>query len=119
MATFLSDFVFFDEATSAGISNEWINSHADTFTLQVSGTATAFSATVEAQTDIALSASNGFIPVCLFNLSTGKKVENGLIEAKGRYAVVSEGVVKMRVRLTAVTGGNVTIFGKSANSAGV
>lgn len=127
MATFLTNFVFFHEATSTGVSNTLDNSHADSIVIQVSGSYLTAKFIVEAKTDI----DADFVPVCLFNLANAQVIKNGIIETStnpvptehgtinGRYSILAEGVVQMRIRLTAVSGGNITIFGKTANSMGV
>lgn len=100
------NFKFIQEATGAKISESWTNNHCDTLELQVSGTFTDLSATVEGKVDI----NAEWTQVGTVNLTKFAKALT--LTEKGIYAVDIGGLFGVRVNVTSVSGGNVTIFGR-------
>lgn len=108
-----TDFTFFSEATSGGTSATVWNFGSDSLTVQVSGTATAMSLTIEGKTDM----KADFVPLACIDLTNASVAST--ITANGLYAVMgADGCKQFRAVLSSVTGGSVSVFGLEVNSAG-
>jgi hypothetical protein len=110
---------FFDSVktpiTVAGTSSKWNMGHKD-MTLQVSGTATSFTAVVEGtvNTIAANSASLtdaecAWFPISVVALQGLTTIAN--ISSAGLYEVGIGGLSRVRVNVTNIAGGNLTIVG--------
>ena len=100
-------------ATGATVSPEFINNQCDILSLQVSGTFSAVSLTVQGVTSTSGSEWTNIAAVDLSNFD----IKNP-ITAEGIYETGIEGISKVRVNVTSVTGGSVSVFAKFANTAG-
>ena len=98
-------------ATTPTISDEYINNSCDIVSLEVKGTFT--SATVKLQGMIDPN-STEWVDLAMINMtdySTFSAVEN-----KGIFEGGIEGVLKVRVNVTAVSGGNVSVYARFGNT---
>lgn len=103
----LNDFIFFSNATAAGESNVLSNPNLGSqIIIQVNGTATNLDVQIFGQTDI----NADFVALSCINM-TNFDVDSK-IAATGIYAVPADGIVKIKAKINAVAGGNVTVFGK-------
>lgn len=101
------NFLFIDKATEALTSNQLKNKSSDNLTIQVSGTFTSAEFNVQGKTDIN---SNEWVNLSVVNVSDYSVVSN--VTKKGIYTLSVEGFSFLRVNLTAVSGGNITVFGR-------
>ena len=108
----ISRALLIDKATAATISSVFVNSSCDILGLQVSGTFT--SATIKVQ-GVVDADSTDWVNLAVLNLGDFA-VETSGITAKGIYEVGIESMNKVRVNVTAVSGGNVSVYGQFADS---
>ena len=101
------DFVFHKE-TDSTINGAELSVQAgyNTVNLEISGTATNFTAIVEGR-----ATDNGeFYPIQVANLST---LELGSeITEKGLYQMDLSALIKCRIRVTSIASGNLSVFGR-------
>ena len=103
----LDNFIFFNEATTAGESNVLSNPNLGSqIIVQAGGTATNIDVQIFGQTDI----NSDFVPLSCINMTTFN-VDSKITDA-GIYAVPVDGVCKIKAKVNAVAGGNVTVFGR-------
>lgn len=103
----LNDFIFFSNASEAGESNVLSNPNLGSqIIVQVNGTATNIDVQILGQTDI----NADFVALSCINM-TNFDVDSK-IAATGIYAVPVDGVCKIKAKINAVAGGNVTVFGR-------
>lgn len=103
----LDNFIFFSEATTAGESNVLSNPNLGSqIIVQAGGTATNFEVQILGQADI----NADFTPLSCINM-TSFDVDSK-IAAAGIYAVPADGICKIKAKVNAVAGGNVTVFGR-------
>lgn len=98
-------------ATTPTASDEYINNSCDIVSLEVKGTFT--SATVKLQGMID-PASTEWVDLAMINLTTWAMAES--INASGIYEGAIEGALKVRVNVTAVSGGNVSVYARFGNT---
>ena len=99
-------FYFLENASTAQQSDTTSNVTGETLTMQVEGTATSFSLQLLGCSD---NKSNDFYPITGFTLGFDTV---DTITAKGIYTFGIEGFGRLKVNLTAVSGGSVTVFAK-------
>lgn len=109
----ISNVLLIDAATSATVSSYVANNNCDVLGIQVTGTFT--SATVFVQGMVNIDA-NTWVNLAALDL-TEFDMENAGITAAGLYEVGIEGVLRVRINVTAVSGGNISVYGKFASSA--
>ena len=103
----LDNFVFFNEATTAGESNVLSNPNLGSqIIVQAGGTATNIDVQIFGQTDI----NSDFVPLSCINMTTFNV--DSKITTAGIYAVPADGVCKIKAKVNAVAGGNVTVVGR-------
>ena len=103
----LDNFIFFSEATVNGESNVLSNSNLGSqIIVQAGGTATNIDVQILEQADI----NADFVPLSCINMTTFDV--DSKITAAGIYAVPVDGVCKIKAKVNAVAGGNVTVFGR-------
>ena len=102
-----------DKASSATISDVYINGNCDVLGIQVSGTFS--SATIKAQ-GVVDADSTDWVDIGAIDLADMSAKKSG-ITAKGVYEIPIESLYKIRVNVTAVSGGNVSVFGQFADTA--
>ena len=103
-----------DAASSAGASAEVINSTCDLLSVQVDGTFSSATVKVQGKTD---ANASDWTNIAIFNKSTLDLTEGSDgITAKGIYEANIAGVVFVRVNVTSVSGGNVTVVGSFENT---
>lgn len=108
------NFVFFKEATQAGTSNTLGNTNGDSLSLQVGGTFSSATLVVQGRADF----EGSFFTMSVLNVGTVGV--SASITAPGIYSVIGiEGVQQIRVVIQSVSGGNVSVFGRLVNTAGV
>ena len=105
----LNEKIFINEASSATISDIFDNYKGDVITLQASGDASAFSAKLEGRSDI----NADWSELAMINLKDLSV--NNAIATTDVYQSGLTGVTQIRVNLTSVSGGSVTIFGRVSN----
>ena len=108
----IANLILISGATGATISSEFINNECDICSVQVTGTFSAVSLTVQGVTN---TSGGEWVDIASADLSN-YDITNP-ITAKGIYEAGIEGISKVRVKVTSVTGGNVSVFAKFANSA--
>lgn len=108
----ISRALLIDKATAATISSVFVNSSCDILGLQVSGTFT--SATVKVQ-GVVDENSTDWVDIGAIDLSDLSTETSG-ITAKGVYEIAIESFNKVRVNVTAVSGGNISVYGQFADS---
>ena len=103
----LDNFIFFNESTVAGESNVLSNPNLGSqIVVQAGGTAANIDVQILGQTDI----NADFVPLSCINMTTFNV--DGKITDAGIYAVPVDGVCKIKAKVNAVAGGNVTVFGR-------
>lgn len=103
----LDNFIFFSESTVAGESNVLSNPNLGSqIIVQAGGTATNFEVQILGQADI----NANFVPLPCINMTTFDV--DIKITTAGIYAVPVDGVCKIKAKVNAVAGGNVTVFGR-------
>ena len=104
-----------DGATGAITSAEIINNQCDSTTIQVDGTFTDVSLTVQGKID----PGAGYVAIALVNISNYSIVTNGDVTAKGIYQIGSDAVYSMQVVVNSVSGGDVDVYVMQVDSAEV
>ena len=106
MSEILNYFTFQDVATVVLEGNEYKNDCADSITFEISGTSVSRTIVFEG-----LSLSGAWYPIQCANLSTitFASQTNGSGEL---WQVDISGLLRFRTRISAVSGGNITIKGK-------
>ena len=103
----LDNFIFFSESTVAGESNVLSNPNLGSqIVVQAGGTAANIDVQILGQTDI----NTDFVPLSCINMTTF--TVDSKITTAGIYAVPVDGVCKIKAKVNAVAGGNVTVFGR-------
>jgi lysophospholipase L1-like esterase len=101
-----------DGATAPGISNIFVNNACAVCTLQITGSFTAAMVLVEGIVNVA---SNQWVTLAAFNLSDLSLEKDGADKA-GIYQVGIEGILRVRMNVTEVTGGDITIAAQFGNA---
>ena len=102
---FVKEYVkLIDAATTTIVADTINNTHSDTLSLNVSGDATSFTITVEANN---IFNSTEFASICAIKLSDLSI--NETITSTGLYEIPIESAANIKVSLTAVSGGAVTV----------
>jgi hypothetical protein len=104
----LNNFKFFSGATAIAESNVLSNpNHGSQLVLEVSGTATSFTLSVKGKVDAENIAYTSLGIINASDYSTSSTItDNGI------YIIGVDGIGGIKLNLTAVSGGNVTAFGK-------
>ena len=103
----LDNFIFFSESTVAGESNVLSNPNLGSqIVVRAGGTAANIDVQILGQTDI----NADFVPLSCINMTTFDV--DSKITTVGIYAVPVDGVCKIKAKVNAVAGGNVTVFGR-------
>ena len=102
----VNTFYFLENASAAATSDVSHNANAETMTLQIDGTATSFSAQVLGCTDLK---SDTFYPLTGFDLAFDP---TSTLTSKGIYTFGIEGIAKIKLNLTAVSGGSISAFAR-------
>ena len=103
----LDNFIFFSESTVAGESNVLSNPNLGSqIVVQAGGTAANIDVQILGQTDI----NADFVPLSCINMTTFDV--DSKITTAGICAVPADGVCKIKAKVNAVAGGNVTVFGR-------
>jgi hypothetical protein len=103
----LNSFKFLDSVVAPTTSNALSIGRASQLVLQVSGTSTSFSITVEGKVDA--NASRDTIGV----IKNSDFTTPSAITSVGVYTMSVDGYYDVVVKLTAIGNGNVTVYGKS------
>lgn len=98
-------------ASSPTVSNAFVNNNSELCTLQISGTFTSATVNVEGIVDVN---SGKWVTLATFDLSDLDLKTHGLSD-KSIYQVGIAGILRVRISVTAISGGNITIM---ANFAG-
>lgn len=101
-----------DGATAPVISNVFVNNACAVCTLQITGSFAAATVLVEGIVNVA---SNQWVTLAAFNLSDLSLEKNGADKA-GIYQVGIEGILRVRMNVTEVTGGDITIAAQFGNA---
>lgn len=101
-----------DGATAPAISNVFVNNACAVCTLQITGSFAAATVLVEGIVNVA---SNQWVTLAAFNLSDLSLEKNGADKA-GIYQVGIEGILRVRMNVTEVTGGDITIAAQFGNA---
>lgn len=107
-----SNFLFLDKVIGSVTSNAYLNSNAESATLQISGDFTSGSFVVEGKTD---SESTAWETLAGINLSDFS-VSGSSITEKGIYQFGVDGIRQIRVRSVSVSGGTATVVGRMART---
>lgn len=105
----------FEEATSAATSIELRNNDCDSTTIQVWGTFSDVSLTVQGKTD----PDADYVAIGLINDSDYAIVTNGSITKAGIFTIGSDAIHSLKVIINSVSGGNVSVSAMQVNSAEV
>lgn len=109
----IANLLLISGATGATVSPEFINNECDICSVQVSGTFSAVSLTIQGVTD---TSGGEWTDIAAADLQS-YDIKNPITSA-GIYETGIEGISKVRVKVTSVTGGSVSVFAKFANTAG-
>lgn len=99
-------------ATAPAISNVFVNNACAVCTLQITGTFTTATVLVEGIINVA---SNQWVTLAAFNLSDLSLEKDGADKA-GIYQVGIEGILRVRMNVTEVSGGDITIAAQFGNA---
>lgn len=108
----VSNVLLINAATTATASSYVANNECDILGLQVTGTFSSATVYVQGMVNID---SNTWVNLAVMNL-TDFDLKNAGITAAGIYEVGIEGVLRVRVNVSAVSGGNISVYGKFASS---
>lgn len=100
-----ANITMIDGATSAAISNVFVNNNCAAVTLQITGSFTT--ATVQVEGLVNLN-SNSWVSLGAIELGEFEPDSDGLSE-KSLYQVGIEGIPRVRIHVTAVSGGDITV----------
>ena len=92
-------------ATAPAISNVFVNNGAETCAFQISGSYTTATVMVEGLVNIE---SNAWDSIAIFDLSNFELEDEGA-DGNGIYQIPVEGILRVRVNVTAVSGGDITV----------
>ena len=101
-----------DGATAPVISNVFVNNACAVCTLQITGSFTAATVLVEGIVNVA---SNQWVTLAAFNLSDLSLEKDGADKA-GIYQVGIEGILRVRMNVTEISGGDITIAAQFGNA---
>lgn len=101
-----------DGATAPAISNVFVNNACAVCTLQITGSFTAATVLVEGIVNVV---SNQWVTLAAFNLSDLSLEKDGADKA-GIYQVGIEGILRVRMNVTEVSGGDITIAAQFGNA---
>lgn len=104
----INEMRFFDEATSTGVSKTMINTKGGILTIQATGTANAFEFTVSGCVNLE---SNLFEPIKGINISDFSLAET--VKENGIYEYDISGIRQLRVNISSIDGGTLTVMGIS------
>lgn len=105
------------EATSAVTSSVFVNSNCDLCAVQVYGTATAMKVQIQGMTD---ADSATWENIASFNMGDLSLTEgDDGMTAAGIYSVSVAGVTQVRINVASVSGGNVSVTAKFADTSAV
>lgn len=93
-------------ATSPAVSNVYVNNKSEYLTLQVTGTFSSATVLVEGLVDVDTAA---WTTLAVFNLTDLSLLDGSGVGDKGIYRVKISGILRVRINLTAVSGGNITV----------
>ena len=93
-------------ASTPTVSNTFVNNNSEICTLQISGTFTSATVKVEGIVDIN---SGRWVSLATFDLTDLDLKTNGMSD-KSLYRVSIVGILRIRVSVTAVSGGNITVM---------
>lgn len=102
----VNNFYFLKDVTATKTSDITRNSSAETLTVQFDGTATSFSAQVLGCADLA---SDDFYPLTGFDTAFN---DVQTLNSKGIYTFGIEGIAKIKLNLTSISGGSISAFAK-------
>lgn len=106
--TAIDNITFHNQRTSANTGTEFSVSKATLIELEIFGTATSHSITLEGRI------LNNWYPVGAVNIGDFSTTANGVITTKGSlWQVDLTGLTGFRVNLTAISGGNITVLGRA------
>lgn len=108
----ISRALLIDKATSATISSVFVNSACDVLGIQVEGTFTSATVKVQGVVDENSTDWQDIAVIDLTDLST----KTSGITATGVYQAPIDSFNKVRVNVTAVSGGNISVYGQFADS---
>lgn len=111
--TTVSNVLMINAATSAAVSSNYTNNNCDILGIQVTGTFSSATLYIQGMVN---TDSNTWVNLAALNL-TDFDVENAGITSAGLYEYGIEGVMMVRANVSAVSGGNITVYGKFASSA--
>lgn len=100
-----------DSATSTKVADIINNINCDTLSLNVSGTASSLNIIVEANN---IFNSTAYQQIAIIKLSDFSI--NSSITSKGLYEIPIEGAANIKISLTSVSGGNVTVDARLVNT---
>lgn len=101
-----------DGATAPAISNVFVNNACAVCTLQITGSFAAATVLVEGIVNVA---SNQWVTLAAFNLSDLSLEKDGADKA-GIYQVGIEGILRVRMNVTEISGGDITIAAQFGNA---
>lgn len=93
------------EATVPTVSNTFVNNKCDACSLQITGTFTSATVSVEGIVDVN---SGSWVSLATFDL-TDLDIKTAGMSDKSIYQVGITGILRVRVNVTAVAGGNITV----------
>lgn len=102
----VNTFYFLKDVSAAQVSDITHNSSCETLTVQFDGTATSFSAQIFGSADLA---SDTYYPLTGFDAAFN---DTQTLTTKGIYTFGIEGVAKIKLNLTAISGGSISAFAK-------
>ena len=105
-------FSFFKGMDEPGVSNRFVNTMSADGSIEIKGTATAFSLEIQGAADDEDENNIEWHTLCAINESDLSVVSE--IDAKGIYSVDTLGK-SIRVKINSISGGNLTVFGKFSN----
>ncbi len=108
----ISRALLIDKATAATISSVFVNSACDVLGIQVEGTFTSATVKVQGVVDENSTDWQDIAAIDLTDLSTKT---SGITET-GVYQAPIDSFNKVRVNVTAVSGGNISVYGQFADS---
>ena len=109
---FVKEYIkLIDSATSTTVADIINNTHCDTLSLNVSGTATSLTITIEANNTFNSTEYQSIAAIKLSDFSV-----NETITSTGLYEIPIEAAANIKVSLTAVSGGTVTAEARLVNT---
>lgn len=100
-------FKFFDAVSTSTESNVLINQSSSQLVLQVEGAATAFSISVVGIVDSETEEYETLAVINNSDFSVSNEITN-----KGIYTIGTDGIVKIKLILNSISGGDITAFGR-------